>query len=726
MARLSRRHLLQGAGATLAALGWSSLDVMRQGDRFGRVLAQPTNRKLALLVGINAYPRDSLFAPLQGCLNDVELQYHLLVHRFGFQPSDIVKLTNAKATRQDILTAFEEHLINQARPGDVVVFHFSGHGSRVVDPDQDFPDGLNSTLVPIDSRLPEGFPRQGGPVEDITGHTLFLLGSALQTDNVTLVLDSCHSGGGTRGNLVVRARPGGTNLEMSPVERVYQERWLSQLNLSPSEFIRRRRAGIARGVAIASAKRDQYAADTPFQDFYAGAFSYVMTQYLWQQTGSTLLGNTLANVARSTTQLSFNNQEPQFEIAPGSSYEGRPLYFTDKVTPPAEAVVTKVQGNEAEIWLGGIDPQSLEAFQTDAILAGVDERGQSRGLLQIISRQGLQGRGRLLDRAMGAGALLQEQVRGVPTDITLRVGVDTESLSEAEQTQVVTAIATIPRIQAVPLHQGEAHYILGRLTVERRQDWSAATEAPPVGSLGLFSQGLEGLPGAFGLVQETVTAAVDRLRPKLRSLLAARIVKLILNPGSSRLNLSVTMIPEGGSSLVASAFTVRGRGGPPPSAARPGVPEISLNQSIQFQIQNNEPQDLYLSVLVIDVTGEMTVIFPNQWTASADVTRLAAGATLLLPDPNRDSFRLVTQEPRGATEVLIIASSQPLDHGLRALREVATRSGTASGPVGMDDPAQIVGDLLTDVATTRGTPTRSVQSVDASQLAALSLTFDVV
>ena len=156
MTRLSRRYFLQGAGATLAALGWSQLDWQRQGDLYGRALAQSTPRKLALLVGINEYPSDGLFAPLNGCVNDVELQYHLLVHRFGFNPSDIVKLTDAQATRQGILTAFEEHLIGQARPGDVVVFHFSGHGSRVVDPDQDFPDGLNSTLVPVDSPLPAG------------------------------------------------------------------------------------------------------------------------------------------------------------------------------------------------------------------------------------------------------------------------------------------------------------------------------------------------------------------------------------------------------------------------------------------------------------------------------------------------------------------------------------------------------------------------------------------
>ncbi len=85
------------------------------------------------------------------------------------------------------------------------MFHYSGHGSRVIDLDHDTADGLNSTLVPVDSPLPPGYPNFGGTVQDIMGHTLFLLMSALKTENVTVVLDCCHAGGGTRGNLRVRS-----------------------------------------------------------------------------------------------------------------------------------------------------------------------------------------------------------------------------------------------------------------------------------------------------------------------------------------------------------------------------------------------------------------------------------------------------------------------------------------------------------------------------------------
>lgn len=52
---IKRRHFLQFAASTLASLGVSTLHLQRQSIRYGNVLAQPTQRKRALLVGINEY-----------------------------------------------------------------------------------------------------------------------------------------------------------------------------------------------------------------------------------------------------------------------------------------------------------------------------------------------------------------------------------------------------------------------------------------------------------------------------------------------------------------------------------------------------------------------------------------------------------------------------------------------------------------------------------------------
>ena len=719
----SRRHFLQFAGSTLAALGLSQWDILQRGNRYARVLAQSTPRKLALLVGINDYPESSQFSALQGCLTDVELQRQLLIHRFGFKSSDILTLTDAKATRQGILAAFEQHLIQQAKPGDVVVFHYSGHGSQVQDPDRDSSDGLNSTFVPVDSVLPPNFPAQGGVVKDITGHTLFLLMRALQTENVTAVLDSCHSGGGTRGNLRVRSRAGGKMLQADPAEFEYQQRWLARLKLSPTEFIQQRRAGIAKGVVIASTSRDQLAADAPFSDFYAGAFTYLMTQYLWQQTGTAIVSSTIPNIARATTKFSSSGQEPQLEVKPNSGYDQQPLYFTPQQATPAEAVITKIEGDRAVLWLGGLDPQSLAAFGKESVLTTIDSTGGSQGQVRLESRQGLTGRGKLLNAAK-LGALLQEQVRGVPTGLTLKIGLDS-SLGK-DMAQAKQALQAINRIEALPLQNGEVQYILGRMTEEYRRVSRSPVNFPAIGSLGLFYPGLDPMPDSFGTAGESATAAVKRLQPKLKSLLAARIVRLILNTTASRLKVTIALTPVGSTLRVADNFPVRAQSGLSALPVDRLRAEISIGTAIEFQITNHEARDLYFSVLVIDAVGEMSVIFPNQWLAAADTMKVAAGQTLQIPQP-QDKFNLVAQEPKGLTEALIIASSVPLGGALKSLQAIAARSDQSRGPVTLTDPADLISSLLDDVgnqAARQATP--DIRTIDTTQFAALFITFEVV
>ena len=382
MVRISRRQFFQFTGSTLATVGLSQFNLQRQGDHYGKVLAQSTPRKVALLVGINQYPEPYA---LKGCVNDVELQRHLLIHRFGFKPNDIHTLTDQQATRQGILGAFDEYLIKQAKPGDVVVFHYSGHGSLVVDLEpiivSSMTDnsGVNGTFVPVDSGLPAGYPEQGGIVQDIMGHTLFLLMSALKSENFTAVLDSCYSGAATR-KFRARARDGGNKVEISPEERSYQDKWLSRLNLSREEFVKGYRAGVAKGVVLAATNPTQTAIDARFNGFPAGAFTYLLTQYLWQQTST--VDSAIAYVNQQIPQ-EFN-QTPRYEVKVGSGYERQPLYFINTPSPAADAVITEVKGNQAKLWLGGVDLAAIEDGTVFSII-------NSKGKVTLRSREGLVG-----------------------------------------------------------------------------------------------------------------------------------------------------------------------------------------------------------------------------------------------------------------------------------------------------------------------------------------------
>lgn len=377
MTRTTRRHFLQFTGSALASIGVNQLLFQRQAQRYGQALAQSTPRKLALLVGINNYASQ----PLEGCLNDIDLQRNLLIYRFGFNPKDILVLPDTEATREGILTAFEEHLIKQAKPGDVVVYHYSGHGSRIFDPHpivvEPGQEGLNGTFVPVDGNLPAGYPDVGGSVKDIMGHTLFLLMSALKTENVTVVLDSCFSGGATR-EARVRSRDGGKNVLVSSDEKTYQEQWLSRLGMSPEDFVKGYRAGVAKGVVLAATAPNQLAREVNINGFQSGIFSYLLTHYLWQDDSN--IERVFQKILPEIPQLF--NQLPRYEVKVGSGYQQQRLFFIDSPKSPAQAVVTGVSGDTAQLWLGGVD---LRKVTTGTVFTAIDGTGQ----VKVVSRDGL-------------------------------------------------------------------------------------------------------------------------------------------------------------------------------------------------------------------------------------------------------------------------------------------------------------------------------------------------
>ncbi|MBD2044121.1 caspase family protein [Coleofasciculus sp. FACHB-64] len=394
MTHSTRRHFLQFTGSALAAIGLNQLSFLQSAQRYGQALAQSTPRKLALLVGINNYASQ----PLQGCLNDVELQRNLLIHRFGFNPKDILVLPDAKATRQGILTAFEEHLIKQAKPGDVVVYHYSGHGSRIFDPNpivvEPGKEGLNGTFVPVDSKLPTGYPDVGGSVQDIMGHTLFLLMSALKTENVTVVLDSCFSGGATR-EARVRSRDGGKNVLVSSDEKTYQQQWLSRLKMSPEDFVRGYRTGVAKGMVLAATAPNQLAREVNVNGFQAGIFSYLLTHYLWQENSNIeqVFQKILPEIPKDFKQL------PRYDVKVGSGYQQQSPFLINSPNSAAQAVVTRVSGDTAQLWLGGVDLRKVEAGTVFTAMKGT-------GQVKVVSRDEMVAQARI-EKAVTEGMPLR-------------------------------------------------------------------------------------------------------------------------------------------------------------------------------------------------------------------------------------------------------------------------------------------------------------------------------
>ncbi len=139
-------------------------------------------RKRALLVGINKYQD----APqLRGCVNDVHNMWNVLTGAYGFDKDAIRVLTDERATKSNILHRLN-WLFKDARAGDELVFHYSGHGSQVRDRSGDeLADGMDEILCPYDLDWEN-------PLKDDDLYKIFkkLPAEAF----LTMICDSCHSG----------------------------------------------------------------------------------------------------------------------------------------------------------------------------------------------------------------------------------------------------------------------------------------------------------------------------------------------------------------------------------------------------------------------------------------------------------------------------------------------------------------------------------------------------
>ncbi|MEL7039275.1 MAG: caspase family protein [Cyanobacteria bacterium J06592_8] len=715
-----RRHFLQFTGSALTVLGINSLNLKQQGDRYAQVLAQPTSRKLALLVGINQYPNSDRSLNLNGPITDVALQKELLIHRFGFNRDDILTLTDEtqqKPTRTNILEAFETHLIQQAKPGDVVVFHFSGHGSRVLDPKPINNNDLNSTFVPSDASNDIEF------VPDIMGRTLFLLMSALQTENVTVVLDCCYSGGGTRGNIRVRSARGGYKFKPNQTELDYQEQWLNQLFFDPEKFHKLRSIGVAKGVVIASAQRHQESADMEFEGFHAGAFTYLLTQYLWQETQSA--NNAIVTLTPSVKYLA--KQTPFIDLPIQRSRGVEPMFFLDKPGLAAEGIILqKGQGNQATVWLGGIERENLQEG-IKLTFDVVSPNGDKIGSAQVLSGEGLT-RTATIQGTVEKGMLLRETARTIPRDLQLRIGLDPSLGNDtAEAQQLLQSLQRVEPIlyqSSEHLYDGSIDYILSVMTDEYRQQFSSQ-DLPKIGSIGLLSQEIsEVIPSSFSQPGETIESAINRLNAKFKSLLTARILKQTLNAKSSQLNVAASLVlPKKGNQILAETFTVRGSSNQLGTEQR-RVPILPVNQPFQIQVKNLGNDPLYISVLSVDYGGEVVVLFPPGPIPEAE-TQVSPQQTLLVPDPDKDQYEAKTDEP-GFAEILILASRQPMKQSLKALQTLAEEQRLQERtPVGATDEA--IANLLDDLSSDRSesSTTGNERTILTSEIAGFSITIEV-
>lgn len=142
--------------------------------------ARGTTRR-ALCIGIDAYPAGNALA---GCVADAR-DWSAALAGLGFE---VDTLFDGAATQAGILHALEG-MAGAARPGDVLVVQYSGHGTTVEDLDGDESTGQDQAICPVD------FEDGRLIIDDDIRSVLHRLPEGV---GMTLFMDNCYSFSNTR------------------------------------------------------------------------------------------------------------------------------------------------------------------------------------------------------------------------------------------------------------------------------------------------------------------------------------------------------------------------------------------------------------------------------------------------------------------------------------------------------------------------------------------------
>ena len=232
-----------------------------------------SNRK-ALCVGINKFQNFSN-ATLQGCVNDAHDMSGLLQKLLGFTANDITTLTDAQATKANIMTNLKA-MVAGAKKGtfNYLVFSMSSHGTQVPDVNGDEPDGADEAFCPTDLAAAGNQWDKNHLIIDDELRDLFI--QLPQNVLLEVYLDTCHSGDGLRAiDMLMDRKP--RYLTPPSVEAFHEVH-----GKRPRGLARRlMEKGVLHHILFAACRSDQTSADAHIAGGWHGAFTYFFCKEMY-------------------------------------------------------------------------------------------------------------------------------------------------------------------------------------------------------------------------------------------------------------------------------------------------------------------------------------------------------------------------------------------------------------------------------------------------------------
>ena len=739
---LNRRTFLQQAGLALFTWGTAEVGFNTLGTNNNRLasliqnyqqtLAQSTNRKLALLVGINRYPHQE---NLNGCLTDTELQRELLIHRFGFNPKDIIVLSDRAATRENIETAFVEHLGQQAQADDVVVSHFSGYGGQIKMPissEVANAESLDSaeyklvnSLVPADGLL--AF-KKAGISNSILQDTLLVLAQSLSTSKCTFVLDTSF-------NLTDRAKHSNFKVrsasEIAEAPSSQELLFLEQLRtkLASKRLKPSKRLQSLPGVVFSACGKNQIAVERHWDDFSAGLFTHALTQHLWQISPSNKVQVALAQAAGAVEQVMGKQQQPTLNSPDKSAIA---YYLATSDVPNAAGVISKAGKNNLEVKLLGLPANVLNSYGTNSLLSLLPSSNGDSTSLQIKSKDGLSAKVQLVeDKAVNSiqeGDFIQEHLRVYDRNLGLTLGLDAD-LQRIERVDATSAIANIKVVDStVVLGEQNADCLLGKVVRDNPED---STRENQSFSYGLYTAGGILIGKTSGANDEAVKIAIDRLQPHFNNLLAAKWLQLTNNEFSSRLKVRMSLASgEENQTRVLSKATfdsvpkqpsVKKIVFPSKNTAMTNsvdnVPVLVKGSDIQLSLANTGDSQLYVLLIGVDADSNIFALYtpaqsqPREEEVQLTNIAIAPESELMIPQVE-NTWRWKVSDSIGINTLYGIFSVAPFEETLKALASQQNFKLDQQQVLNVVNPMTAIKSLMRDLHRAGSTSADIISNLD--------------
>jgi uncharacterized caspase-like protein len=618
----------------------------------------------ALLIGIERY-KDRRIPMLPGCEADVEEIAALLRQGYGMTDRQIAVLRSADATHAAITRALEGWLVAGTRPGDRVIFYYSGHGSQTTDDGGEEEDGLDEILCPYDYE-------PATQAEMLRDDELAKVLHRLEGRNVTVIFDACHCGTAYKTigekvyadpvypteNVIPKFVPPPNQTSGTAQQRGFSQRAGSMID-EPTE-----------NLVVFSACADQQRAEvaTFFEKgrlMRRSVFTRVLLQGLAGHADRNVDGQITNAEALEYISRELSRSGRDFTQTPtmkcSELFREQPVFGRTLTLAGPARLFFYEQGKQAAVNRGEYhDVRNGDRF----VVLHAGSEPEDTAEIRVMR----------VERFLSFGTL-NKDIMFKPPGIEVR---RVPWLYRFSGLQVFFGRFSDPAGRAVDIPAALRAAAAGMHHVRIVSDQSECDRivsgtVTPDGTVQVF------IYGRFGRLQSQFAApmlqAGAELERRLRGQVFLEQLAALDNPAPS---FCVSLAVKGGR----ERFLVYPEGDP-------------RRETIEFVIRAE--QDCHLVLLSVDSHGQVTLLLPNKWQHD---TRIDAGRRYRIPEPGSE-FVFSIRMPPGQDVIKAIATRKPL-----ALRHVNAKGLNEQGCIGFD--ATQLDDLVQDIMT-RGIGVEAIQ-----------------